>query len=158
MTAIIPGLFIAVVGAVVAIRSYMRWFIDSSDPRPGMMALVCGLSLLALGIAISLVDLRSAKVIRTRADVPLLDPVGSQATAQWRLWYSAAITLGAIVGFALLVGPLGLASAITVVCVSIATLAPFKSIIGFLCFIAGLICFVYLVFILGLQLPMKVLL
>lgn len=157
----IPGIVITALGGGVGLYSYTRWFVDASDARPGMMALGCGILLLVFGLAIAWIDVASA---RKNAGGSLPQPIGDEEAVaingepdQRDVWLSLALTLGAIGAFALLAPVTGILGAIVASCAMIAILARFKSILGFALFVAVLLAFVYLIFILGLQLPMKVL-
>ncbi len=160
MNAAIPGLVIAALGGWVSVYSYTRWFADASDARPGMMALGCGIMLLVFGVGIACLDVMAAR--RSGGTIQPESIADEEAIAingepdNSSIWTSLVLTLGAICAFAALAPITGIFGAVLAACALIAVLARFKSIMGFALFAIGLLAFIYLVFILGLQLPMKV--
>jgi hypothetical protein len=156
----IPGLLIAVLGGSVSVHSYTRWFLEAGDARPGMMILGCGALLLVFGLAILFLDVAAARVPGSSSQP---EPIGDEEALAIdgepdprSMWFSLALTLGAICAFAIVAPTAGIFAAIAVVCVMIAVQARFKSIIRLVLLIVLLMAFVYLVFIFGLKLPMKV--
>lgn len=156
---VLPGAMVALLGALWTVLSLSRWFFAAGDPRPGMTPLACGVLLVLLGVAIIWMDIAA----RGEPEQPSAAgdqgpmPDGDADDEERRELLAVAVTIGAIILFAVLIRPLGLFLATFALFCCVATLVQFKSIVQFVVSYVALAAFVWGVFIFGLRLPIPVL-